>query len=143
VAWPAAPTGARLRGDRVRLRRLLQSVITNAAESLRSVTAPIGIGTGTRAFSADELRAFRGFAPLPAGPYVTLEVRDEGRGMDAATRERLFEPFYSTKGVGRGLGLASALGIVRAHAGGIRVTSAPGVGTTVTIVLPQLDDATA
>lgn len=143
VVWPTDPTGARLRGDRARLQRVLRNVVTNAAESLRSVTAPIGIHTGTRMFSADELHMFRGFAPLPAGPYVTLEVRDEGSGMDAATRERLFEPFYSTKGVGRGLGLASALGIVRAHEGGIRVTSAPGLGTTVSIILPSYIGETA
>lgn len=143
VAWPAAASGARVRGDRSRLRRLLQSVVTNAAESLRPSAAPIGIHTGAREFAADELRTFRGYAPLPAGPYVTLDVIDEGYGMDAMTRERLFEPFFSTKGMGRGLGLASALGIVRAHAGGIRVASAPGVGTTVSVVLPRVLDAAA
>ena len=143
VAWPAASSGARVRGDRSRLRRLLQSVVTNAAEALRPSAAPIGIHTGAREFSADELRSFRGYAPLPSGPYVTLDVIDEGSGMDAMTRERLFEPFFSTKGMGRGLGLASALGIVRAHAGGIRVASAPGLGTTVSVVLPRVLDAAA
>jgi len=137
VAWPAC-ADLRLRGDRMRLHRLLEAVVRNAVESLRPSASPIVMRAGSREFSADELRPFRGYAPLPAGPYVALDVIDEGSGMDAMTRERLFEPFFSTKGMGRGLGLASALGIVRAHAGGIRIASVQGLGTTVSIVLPRL-----
>ena len=67
---------------------------------------------------------------------VELVVRDSGPGLDEWTHARLFEPFFSTKGDGRGLGLAAVLGIVRAHAGTIEVTSAPGRGTTFRILLP-------
>lgn len=67
---------------------------------------------------------------------VELVVRDSGPGLDEWTHARLFEPFFSTKGDGRGLGLAAVLGIVRAHAGTIEVTSVPGRSTTFRILLP-------
>jgi signal transduction histidine kinase len=77
--------------------------------------------------------AGEGIAP---GPYVFIEVNDAGCGMDEATVHRIFEPFFSTKFTGRGLGLASVLGIVRGHRGAVIVTTAPGQGTTVTVLLP-------
>jgi CheY-like chemotaxis protein len=75
---------------------------------------------------------------LQAGPCVRLTVTDTGAGMDAATQARVFEPFFTTKapGEGTGLGLSVVEGIVRRHRGGIRLTSAPGRGTTCEVFLP-------
>ena len=69
---------------------------------------------------------------------VCIRVRDNGRGMDAATQARLFEPFFTTRAEGTGLGLAIARGVARAHGGGIDVDSAPGAGATFVLVLPLI-----
>ncbi len=89
---------------------------------------------------------FDGVARAPewdwrAGPgeTIALEVVDDGVGMDDETRERMFEPCFTTKPGGTGLGLAAALGIIRGHRGAVEIASAPGQGTTVRVTLPAID----
>jgi signal transduction histidine kinase len=72
-----------------------------------------------------------------SGDYVRVIITDTGKGMDLDTRKRIFDPFYSTKGKGRGLGLAAVAGIVRNHGGCIAVESAPGQGAKFTVLLPR------
>ncbi|MGE3527272.1 MAG: response regulator, partial [Gemmatimonadales bacterium] len=124
-------------GDPTQLRQVVMNLITNASDAL-------GAGGGRILISAHLLEADRDYLAtsylddqLPAGKYVALSVTDTGRGMDAETRDRMFDPFFSTKFVGRGLGLAAVLGITRAHHGTIHVESEPGVGTTITLLLPS------
>jgi PAS domain S-box-containing protein len=75
--------------------------------------------------------------PLPDGPYCVVEVRDNGAGMDSNTLAHAFDPFFSTKFPGRGLGLAAVSGIVRAARGAIRVSSSPGLGSVFQVYLPS------
>jgi two-component system sensor histidine kinase FlrB len=77
-------------------------------------------------------------AAAPSDETVCIRVRDNGRGMDAVTQARLFEPFFTTRAEGTGLGLAIARGVARAHGGGIEVESAPGAGALFRLTLPVL-----
>jgi len=114
----------------------LQQVLTNLV--INAIHASVAGGTVELAARAAELTA-----PAHVGSSVTawlaIDVRDRGTGMDAATRERIFEPFFSTKGVGEGtgLGLSVSWGIVREHGGWIAVESTPGEGSTFTVYLPR------
>ena len=74
--------------------------------------------------------------PALPGPHMVLEVEDDGRGMDPATLGKIFDPFFSTKAPGRGLGLSSILGILRAHRAGIQVWSSPGAGSRFRVAFP-------
>jgi CheY-like chemotaxis protein len=76
---------------------------------------------------------------LPEGNYIYIEVEDDGCGMSEETLDKLFDPFFSTKFLGRGLGLPAVLGIVRGHKGAINVDSVPGKGTKITVLFPSSD----
>ncbi len=122
--------------DPTQLRQVVMNLITNAADASRARGGVIRI-------EAEEVTLEgppAGLAPtcmLTRGRYVRLVVQDDGEGMDAATVTRMFEPFFSTKFTGRGLGLAAVLGIVRGHRGGIAVHSELGRGTSVELYLPE------
>lgn len=77
---------------------------------------------------------------LKPGPYVIITVADDGVGMDDITRQRIFEPFFSTKFEGRGLGMAAVYGIIQNHGGHITIASRPNQGTEVTLFLPATED---
>jgi signal transduction histidine kinase len=115
---------------------LIGNLLRNASEAIRPRAGEIEIETGTLSASRAFLDASHGTRELGEGSYVFLRVRDSGCGMDARTRARLFEPFFTTKFVGRGMGMAAVLGIVRGHGGGIRVETEPGDGTAVTVFFP-------
>jgi len=128
----SAPVAA----DAGQIRQLLLSLIANAAEAIGGGPGTIAIETGVAVIAPDAPRQeFGGFDVAP-GTYVRLDVRDSGSGMDTRTQARVFDPFFTTKFLGRGLGLAAALGIVRSHGGTIAVRSEPGAGSTFSVLLP-------
>ncbi|MBL9087977.1 MAG: PAS domain S-box protein, partial [Planctomycetia bacterium] len=122
--------------DAAQLRQVVMNLITNASEAMGEREGVVTLRTAREAVDAAWLATAYGGAGLAPGPYVVLEVADTGVGMDEATQRKIFEPFFTTKFTGRGLGLAALLGIVRGHHGAVRVTSAPGQGSTFRVVLP-------
>jgi signal transduction histidine kinase len=122
-------------GDVAQIEQLLVNLVSNAAEASAK---PGTITIRTAAVEADEgmLADGANSDPLTPGRYALLSVEDTGTGMDEETRRRMFDPFFSTRAVGRGMGLAAALGIVRGHHGTIRVQTTPGKGTCVQVLLP-------
>ena len=122
--------------DATQIRQVVLNLIINASDAMGDNTGTIKIATGNATCSARDLAGM--FPPENAlpGTYAFIEVADTGQGMDAQTLDRLFDPFYTTKKSGRGLGLAVVLGIVRGHGGVVSVESETGKGTTFRILLP-------
>lgn len=116
------------------IEKLLRHLIVNAAESVGGRAGTVRVEVGRAAEGTGE--RWLPCASGKVGPCASLSVSDDGEGMVEATRLRAFEPFFSTKFSGRGLGLSVVLGVVRAHAGGVEISSAPGHGTTVEVHLP-------
>jgi len=123
--------------DARQLHQVILNLIANASDSLGGKQGQIVIRTGTRELEPESLRSDFVEETLPAGSYAFLEVEDDGCGMTPATRARVFEPFFSTKFAGHGLGLSAVLGIVRRHRGTIQVDSEPDRGTRVVVLLPR------
>jgi ligand-binding sensor domain-containing protein/signal transduction histidine kinase len=123
--------------DAVQLRQVVMNLVTNAGEAIGDGPGRVRVRVGIEERPRSALDLLHAAVDMPRrGPYVTLEVRDDGCGMDPALLERIFDPFFTTKFTGRGLGLAALLGIVRAHHGGVRVDTAPGRGTRFLVCLP-------
>jgi signal transduction histidine kinase/CheY-like chemotaxis protein len=129
-------TALTLRGDATQLRQVIMNLVMNASDAL----GPDGGHVRVRTWLCEATRERFDrcvLAPTePHGEFACIEVADDGCGMDANTLARLFEPFFSTKATGRGLGLSAVLGIVQAHAGGLAVESEPGHGTRFLVYLP-------
>ncbi len=127
--------------DRTQLRQLIMHLTTNAAEAMTESNNFIKIRTAV--VEADEalLTSPHVAHTPPKGRYVMLEVQDQGHGMNADIQRRIFEPFFSTRGLGRGLGLAACLGIVKGHGGTIKVSSETGRGSCFQVYLPVSSSA--
>lgn len=121
--------------DVEQMRTVWRNLVTNAAEAMEgrdgSITLSISLVSDLQTRDADQA------AP---GRYLRVQVSDQGVGMDRRTLERIFEPFFSTKFTGRGLGMATVQGIVQAHEGQVYVQSTPGQGTCVEVLLPVPDE---
>lgn len=122
--------------DELQIGQIVMNLVKNAFEALPETGGTVTVRTGRACFDGGSLRGFLIPAGIEPGEFVTLEVSDDGSGMESWQKERIFDPFYSTRGPGRGLGLAAVLGIVKAHGGSVRVFSENGLGTTFQVLLP-------
>ncbi len=131
-----------IRGDATQIRQVIMNLITNASEAYAETPGTIDISTGVQALNAEEILSLAD--PFPAelmhdskpGNYVYLGVKDSGCGMKPDVIARIFDPFFSTKFIGRGLGMSAVLGILRGHKGFIEIESKVGKGTQFKIFLP-------
>ncbi len=126
-------------GDPSQIRQVIMNLITNASEALGTGSGYVSLAAGILEADRDYLADADAGGELPEGPYVYLEVSDTGCGMDAATQARIYDPAFTTKSPGRGLGLAAVQGIVRDHGGAIKLDSVPGRGTTVKVLFAASD----
>ncbi len=126
----------RVEGDTDQLVQVLLALLANALEAMgeRSVPVHLRVGHGVGA----DMSSLSGtwIHPFAQPSFVAFEVQDQGPGMDPDTLVCAFDPFFSTKAQGRGLGLSAALGIVKAHGGGLLVRSEPGQGCCFQVFLP-------
>ena len=127
-------------GDSTQIRQVLMNLLTNASEAIDDRPGVISIATGFVDCDAQYLNQ-SGLDHEPApGRYAFVEVSDTGCGMDEETRRKIFDPFFSTKFTGRGLGLAAVLGIVKGHNGAVQVDSERDKGTSFRVLLPAAED---
>jgi PAS domain S-box-containing protein len=124
--------------DASQLQQVAMNLVINGAEAIGDKdNGTVLVTTGTQNVDETYVRStLGGTSELQEGLYVSLDVHDNGCGMDEETIARIFDPFFTTKFTGRGLGLAAVQGIVRGHKGAIRVYSRPGQGTTFKVLFP-------
>lgn len=127
----------RVLADKSQMDQVILNLITNASDALDDKPGDIKLRTGLLCDPIDLEHAVSGTS------YVFVEVSDSGVGMDSNTKQHLFDPFYSTKFAGRGLGLATVAGIVKSHQGLIRVESELATGTRFTVAFPVVENNSA
>jgi CheY-like chemotaxis protein len=124
--------------DPAQIRQVIMNLVINASEAIGDSSGLIRIRTGMLEADTAYFHNAAAASDMPAGEYIFLEVIDSGCGMSPETQARIFEPFYTTKFTGRGLGLAAVLGIVRGHNGALKITSEVGHGSSFKLVLPAV-----
>jgi two-component system cell cycle sensor histidine kinase/response regulator CckA len=139
LACEIAPELPAVEGDPDQLGQLLMNLVGNAIDAMTETAGTIRVRADACHCTQDDLASIYLDEQLPEGRYVCLEVTDTGVGMTAETQARMFEPFFSTKFTGRGLGLSAVLGILRGHRGAVRVHSESGKGTTMRLFFPARD----
>lgn len=125
--------------DEAQVRQVIMNLVANAAESLGDEGGEIMVRTGEIEADANDLRQAVHGSALAPGPMVYCEIQDSGCGMEDEVAARMFDPFYSTKFAGRGLGMSAALGIIKSHGGCFTLKTGPQEGTTIRFMLPVTD----
>lgn len=149
---PMIPDGAKLKfnlatdlppikADPAQIRQVVKNLVANAGESLGEKGSFVSVSTGSITIDSTGIPESASFSTLELseGQYLYIEVADDGEGMETNILQRIYEPFFSTRFAGRGLGLPAVLGIAQGHKGNVMVHSEPGTGTRVTVLLPAAE----
>ncbi len=136
VVWNLSYPEAMIRAEATSLKQMIIQLILNASESLAEGRGEVRISTRAAQLYSPELQHLLPPAKRESGLYWILEVADNGSGIAEESIHRIFDPFFSTKFPGRGLGLSAVQGIVQSFGGGISVQSRVGVGSTFRVVIP-------
>jgi PAS domain S-box-containing protein len=123
--------------DVTQIQQVIMNLVLNASEAIGDDHGTVTITIEKHEYDQDYLNSLFMREELVEGEYVMMEVSDTGCGMDEHTRERIFDPFYSTKEMGHGLGLAAVVGIVQGHGGAVKVYTEKGKGTTMKVIFPS------
>jgi PAS domain S-box-containing protein len=137
LQFQLSPGIPEITGDPAQVQQMVLNLITNAWEAIGERSrGTITLRTGQRVLAKAVPSPGAPSMPVPPGCYVTLEVADTGCGMSPDILGRIFDPFFSTKFMGRGLGLSALMGILLGHGGSIQVESEPGQGSCFRLFLP-------
>lgn len=124
--------------DKQQIKEVMASIFTNAVDCLENGSGTIEITFGSDFFTSSSFPIpFQG-DQLKDGMYSFCQIKDSGHGINRENLSQVFEPFYTTRFIGRGLGLALTVGIMRLHRGAITIESIPDSGTTVRVLLPSI-----
>ena len=122
--------------DLAQIQQAVAGLVSNAAEALGDGGGEVTLTVGSTYFTQEDLEGDPLCEGLAAGEYAAVQVTDNGPGMTEEVREHAFEPFFTTRLPGRGLGLPAVLGVARSHGGGMKIECGAGGGTRVTMILP-------
>jgi len=125
-----------IKGDTGQIQQVIMNLIINAAEAIGENNGAIRVALTRILINVDQTETDAFGMDIQPGGYICLEVSDTGCGMDEETQQRIFEPFYTTKFTGRGLGMSAIKGIIKSHDSALQLESTPGVGTTFKVYFP-------
>ncbi|MFC1811334.1 PAS domain S-box protein [Thermodesulfobacteriota bacterium] len=130
--------GGSVLADQTQIQQILMNLCTNAAYAMREEGGVLEVGLADIHLTSADIVQNSNLAP---GHYINLTVRDTGPGMESSVKDRIFDPYFTTKdkGEGAGLGLAVVHGIVKSYDGAITVDSEPGKGTAFQVFLPKIE----
>ena len=139
IRYELAPDLPLVHADATQVRQIIMNFITNASDALEGAPGDITVTTGRLESTDPLLQGAVVHSSLREGPCAFLQVRDSGTGLDAEIIQSIFDPFFSTKQSGHGLGLAAVIGIVRSHSGALTVETRRGDGTAFTVAFPVVE----
>lgn len=140
VIYQLNPNIGLIEGDNSQLQQLIINLVINASEAISDVKGQIIIETENARFNSKETGEFVFVSELIQEHCIKIKISDTGIGIPQENIERVFDPFFSSKSIGRGLGLPACLGIVKSHNGAIKLHSDIDTGTTISILIPLIEN---